>query len=148
MSNESILSKINLMIQAGKASPGPKIASVLGPRGISMPKFCKEFNEVTSGDGNQYSIGDMVTAKICIYADKTYKFTITDSPVSFLLKKAAAVEKGSADPGKNNVGKVKISEIVKIAERKMVDMNADTLEAAINMVKGTAHSMGIIVEEN
>ncbi|KJV69566.1 ribosomal L11, N-terminal domain protein [Candidatus Neoehrlichia lotoris str. RAC413] len=136
------------MMQAGKANPGPKIASVLGPRGISMPKFCKEFNDATSGDDKQYSIGDMVTAKICIYNDKTYKFTISDSPVSFLLKKAAAIEKGSVNPGKDNVGRVKISEIIKIAERKMADMNADTLEAAINMVKGTARSIGIIIEEN
>ncbi|AHX04835.1 ribosomal protein L11 [Ehrlichia japonica] len=142
-----LVSKINLMIEAGKANPGPKIASVLGPRGIPMPKFCKEFNDITSGEGKQYKVGDPVTARISIYNDKSYSFTISDSPVSYLLKKAAAIEKGSVNPGKDNIGKVKMSDVYEIARRKMSDMNADTIEAAAKMVIGTASSMGIIVVE-
>ena len=106
-----LISKINLMIEAGKANPGPKIASVLGPRGIPMPKFCKEFNDITSSEGNQYKVGDLVTARISIYNDKSYSFTISDSPVSYLLKKAAAIDKGAVNPGKDNVGKVKMWDI-------------------------------------
>ncbi|CAH57884.1 50S ribosomal protein L11 [Ehrlichia ruminantium] len=143
-----LVSKINLMIEAGKANPGPKIASVLGPRGIPMPKFCKEFNDITSSAGNQYKVGDVVTARISIYNDKSYSFTISDSPVPYLLKKAAAVDKGSVNPGKDSVGKVKMSAIYEIAKRKMSDMNADTVDAAVKMVIGTASSMGIIVEKD
>ena len=143
-----LVSKINLMIEAGKASPGPKIASVLGPRGIPMPKFCKEFNDITSNAGNQYKVGDLVTARISIYNDKSYSFTISDSPVSYLLKKAAAIDKGSVNPGKGSVGKVKMLVVYEIAKRKMSDMNADTVDAAVSMVIGTASSMGIVVEKD
>ena len=146
MSNAALLSRINLAMEAGKAAPGPKVASVLGPRGIPMPQFCREFNEVTSGGGVPYEMGDLVTARISVYVDKTYSFTITDSPVSFLLKKAAGLAKGSSTPGKESAGKIGIAEIRKIAERKIADMNADSLEAAVKMVIGTARSMGIAVE--
>ncbi|QGR02251.1 50S ribosomal protein L11 [Ehrlichia ruminantium] len=143
-----LVSKINLMIEAGKANPGPKIASVLGPRGIPMPKFCKEFNDITSSANNKYKVGDLVTARISIYNDKSYSFTISDSPVSYLLKKAAAIDKGSVNPGKESVGKVKMSAVCEIAKRKMSDMNADTVDAAVKMVIGTASSMGIVVEQD
>ncbi|ACZ49518.1 50S ribosomal protein L11 [Anaplasma centrale str. Israel] len=147
MSSAALLSRINLVIEAGKATPGPKIASVLGPRGIPMPKFCKEFNDATSAQGVPYEIGDLVTARISVYADNSYGFSVSDSPVSFLLRKAAGVVKGSSSPGKESCASVKMSEVVKIAERKMADMNADSVECAVKMVVGTAKSMGIVVEE-
>ena len=146
MSSAALLSRINLAMEAGKAAPGPKVASVLGPRGIPMPQFCREFNEVTSANGVPYDAGDIVTARISVYADKTYSFTITDSPVSFLLRKAAGLTKGSSTPGKESAGKIGMAEVIKIAERKIADMNADSLEAAVKMVVGTAKSMGITVE--
>ncbi|MGN7678759.1 MAG: 50S ribosomal protein L11 [Anaplasma sp.] len=147
MSSDALLSKINLVIEAGKAVPGPKIASVLGPRGIPMPKFCKEFNDATSGQGVPYEVGDLVTARISVRTDNTYSFAISDSPVSFLLKKAAGVDKGSATPGKEKYKSIQMSEVIKIAERKIADMNANSIEAAVKMVVGTAKSMGIAVEE-
>ncbi|MCU7611329.1 50S ribosomal protein L11 [Anaplasma capra] len=147
MAGAALLSRINLVIEAGKAAPGPKVASVLGPRGIPMPKFCKEFNEATSAQGTPYEVGDLVTARISVYADNSYGFSISDSPVSFLLKKAAGLTKGSSSPGKESCASVKMSEVVRIAERKIVDMSADSIEAAVRMVVGTAKSMGIAVEE-
>ncbi|UQD54477.1 50S ribosomal protein L11 [Anaplasma phagocytophilum] len=146
MSSAALLSRINLVMEAGKAAPGPKVASVLGPRGIPMPQFCREFNEATSAQGTPYGIGDLVTARISVYVDKTYSFTISDSPVSFLLRKAAGLTKGSSAPGKESCASVKMEEVVKIAERKIADMNADDIEAAVKMVIGTAKSMGITVE--
>ncbi|AAV86361.1 50S ribosomal protein L11 [Anaplasma marginale str. Dawn] len=147
MSSAALLSRINLVIEAGKAMPGPKVASVLGPRGIPMPKFCKEFNDATSAQGVPYETGDLVTARISVYADNSYSFSVSDSPVSFLLKKAAGVTKGSSSPGKESCTSIKMSEVVKIAERKMADMNADSVECAVKMVVGTAKSMGMTVEE-
>lgn len=147
MSSAALLSKINLVMEAGKASPGPKVASVLGPRGIPMPQFCKEFNEVTGAKDAPYEVGDLVTARISVYVDKTYSFSISDSPVSFLIKKAAGLTKGSSNPGKETSGRIGMADIKKIAERKIADMNAGCLEAAIKMVVGTARSMGIAVEE-
>ncbi|WP_038345134.1 50S ribosomal protein L11, partial [Acinetobacter sp. A47] len=123
------------------------VASVLGPRGIPMPKFCKEFNDATSAQGVPYETGDLVTARISVYADNSYSFSVSDSPVSFLLKKAAGVTKGSSSPGKESCTSIKMSEVVKIAERKMADMNADSVECAVKMVVGTAKSMGMTVEE-
>ena len=147
MSSAALLSRINLVIEAGKAAPGPKVASVLGPRGIPMPKFCKEFNDATSAQGVPYEVGDLVTARVSVYADGSYSFSVSDAPVSFLLKKAAGVAKGSSKPGKERCTSIKMSEIVKIAERKMADMNVDSAERAVKMVIGTAKSMGITVEE-
>ncbi|MDB1135353.1 50S ribosomal protein L11 [Candidatus Anaplasma sp. TIGMIC] len=146
MSSAALLSRINLVMEAGKAAPGPKVASVLGPRGIPMPQFCREFNDVTSSKDAPYEVGDLVTARISVYADKTYSFTVNDSPVAFLLRKAAGLEKGSSTPGKSSAGSVKMEDVTKIAERKIADMNADNIEAAIRMVIGTAKSMGITVE--
>ena len=146
-SGSVLLSKINLVMEAGKASPGPKVASVLGPRGIPMPKFCKEFNDATCAEGVPYEVGDLVTARISIYADKSYSFAISDSPVSYLLKKAAGIAKGSSNPGKESVCSIKMEEVIKIAKRKIGDTSATDVDSVVKMVIGTAKTMGISIED-
>ncbi len=143
----SVVARINLLMEAGKAVPGPKIASVLGPRGIPVPKFCEAFNKITSAPNSSYKVGDMVTVRISIKDDRSHDFTISGPPVSYLLKKEANLEKSSSNPGKELVAKLQMSAIMKIAKCKMVDMKVDSEDAAVKMVLGTAKSMGIEVTE-
>jgi large subunit ribosomal protein L11 len=143
----SVIARINLLMEAGKAVPGPKIASVLGPRGIPVPKFCEAFNKVTNAPNSSYKAGDMVTVRISVKDDRSHDFTISGPPVSYLLKKEANLEKSSSNPGKELVAKLPISAIIKIAKCKMIDMKVDSEDAAVKMVLGTAKSMGIEVTE-
>ncbi|OEY86802.1 50S ribosomal protein L11 [Wolbachia pipientis] len=143
----TVIARINLLMEAGKAVPGPKIASVLGPRGVPVPKFCEAFNKVTSAPNANYRVGDMVTVRISVKDDRSYDFTISGPPVSFLLKKEANLEKGSSNPGKELVVKLSMSAIIKIAKCKMFDMKISSEDAAVKMVLGTAKSMGIEVTE-
>lgn len=143
----NVIAKINLLIEAGKAVPGPKIASVLGPRGIPVPKFCEAFNKVTSSAGADYKVGDMVTVRISVKDDRSHDFTVSGPPVAYLLKKAANLDKGSGNPGKDSVAKVPMSAIIQIAKYKMVDMKVDDQDSAVKMVIGAAKSMGIEVIE-
>ncbi len=143
----SVVAKINLLMEAGKAVPGPKIASVLGPRGIPVPKFCEAFNKVTNVPNSSYKVGDIVTVRISIKDDRSHDFTISGPPVSYLLKKEANLEKSSSNPGKELVAKLQMPAIMKIAKCKMVDMKVDSEDAAVKMVLGTAKSMGIEVTE-
>lgn len=145
MSN--VVAKINLLMEAGKAVPGPKIASVLGPRGIPVPKFCGAFNEVTGSANANYKVGDLVTVRISIKDDRSHDFTVSGPPVSYLLKQEAKLSKSSSNPGKEMVAKLPMSAIIKIAKCKMVDMKVDNEDSAVKMVIGTAKSMGIEVVE-
>lgn len=129
---------LKLQIPAGEANPAPPIGPALGQYGVNIVEFCKQFNEATKD-----MIGDIVPAEITIYEDRSFDFKLKTPPVSALLKKAAGIEKGSGDILKNKVGKVTRSDIRKIAERKMPDLNTDDIEAAMKMVEGTARSMGI-----
>ncbi|QKX02461.1 uL11 family ribosomal protein [Wolbachia endosymbiont of Dirofilaria (Dirofilaria) immitis] len=140
-----IIAKINLLIEAGKAVPSPKIASVLGPRGISVPKFCEAFNKVTSTANANYKVGDLVTVRISIKDDRSHNFIISGPPVAYLLKQEAKLNKGSREPGKELVVKLAMSAIIKIARHKMVDMKVDNENSAVKMIIGTAKSMGIEV---
>ena len=131
---------LKLQISAGQANPAPPIGPALGQHGVNIQEFCKQFNEAT-----KEMVGDVVPAEITIYEDRSFNFKLKTSPASALLKKAAGVEKGSANPLKNKVGKVSKSDLRKIAEKKMVDLNANSVEAAEKIIAGTARSMGIEV---
>ncbi|MDO8537066.1 MAG: 50S ribosomal protein L11 [bacterium] len=131
---------IKIQIEAGKANPAPPIGTALGPQGINIQDFCKKFNEATKD-----MTGDVVPAEITIYEDRSFAFRLKTPPASALLKKAAGIEKGSANPLKTKVGKVTSADIRKIAERKMPDLNTDNLDAADRIIRGTAKNMGIEV---
>ena len=133
---------IRLQIPAGKANPAPPIGPALGAAGVNIMGFCKEFNAKTQEFG-----GDILPTVITVYQDKSFTFITKRPPVSEMIKKTAGLEKGSATPNRTKVGKLTKSQTRKIAEDKMVDMGAVTLDAAMNTVQGTARSMGVEVVE-
>lgn len=132
---------IKLQIPAGAANPAPPVGPALGQHGINIAQFCQQFNEAT-----KEMTGNIIPAEITIYQDRTFEFKLKTSPASDLLRKAAGIEKGSGDPLKNKAGKVTKAQIREIAEKKMVDLNANDIEAAIKIIEGTARSMGIEIE--
>jgi large subunit ribosomal protein L11 len=132
---------IKLQIPAGQANPAPPVGPALGQHGINIGQFCQQFNEATKN-----MAGDIIPAEITVYQNRTFEFRLKTPPVSSLLKKAAKIEKGSGDPLKNKIGKVSKEDVRQIAERKMVDLNTDNLEAAMKIVEGTARSMGIEIK--
>ncbi len=131
---------LKLQLPAGAANPAPPVGTALGPHGVNIQDFCKKFNDATKD-----MTGDVVPAEITIYEDRSFDFKLKTPPASALLKKAAGIEKGSGDQLKNKVGKVTREDIRKIAERKMPDLNADDIEAAMKIIEGTARNMGIEV---
>ena len=133
---------IKLQIPAGKATPAPPVGPALGQHGVNIGAFTKEFNERTKND-----LGMTIPVVITVYADRSFSFITKTPPVPNLLKKACNIEKGSGVPQKDKVAKIPSSEVRKIAEMKMPDLNAGSIEAAISMVAGTARSMGITVVE-
>ncbi len=132
---------IKLQISAGQASPAPPIGPALGQKGVNIMEFCKQFNAKT-----QDKQGLIIPVVITVFSDKSFTFITKTPPASVLLAKAAKVEKGSGEPNRNKVGSVTKSQVREIAEMKMPDLNANDLEAAMNMIAGTARSMGITVE--
>ncbi|MEK7463028.1 MAG: 50S ribosomal protein L11 [Patescibacteria group bacterium] len=139
---KSIKTKLKLQLEAGKANPAPPVGTALGPHGVNIQDFCKKFNDATKD-----MIGDVVPAEITIYDDRTFDFILKTPPASALLKKAAGIEKGSANPLTTKVGKVTREDVRKIAERKMPDLNAYDIDAAMRIIEGTARNMGIEVVE-
>ncbi|USO01030.1 MAG: 50S ribosomal protein L11 [Alphaproteobacteria bacterium] len=135
---------IKLQIPAGKANPAPPVGTALGPMGLNIMEFCKAFNAKTQND---FEPGTPVPVVITAYADRTFTFIMRKPPVSFYLKKAANLKAGSKTPGSALVGKLTMDDIRKIAADKMEDMNATDVEAASQMVAGSARSMGIEVVE-
>jgi len=133
---------LKLQIPGGEANPAPPVGPALGQHGINIAEFCKQFNDAT-----QNMKGDIIPVEITVYTDRSFSFKLKTPPVSYLLKKAAGIEKGSGDALKNKVGKVKREDIRKIAEKKMPDLNTTDIESAMRMVEGTARSMGIIIED-
>ena len=131
---------VRLQIPAGKATPAPPIGTALGPQGINIMAFVKEYNERTAGQ-----VGTVIPAEITIYEDRSFTFITKTPPVDDLLKKAAGVEKGSATPNKVKVGTIDRAKLREIAEMKMKDLNVIDIEGAERMVEGTARSMGITV---
>lgn len=136
--SKKIVKFIKLQIPAGKANPAPPIGPALGGAGVNIMAFCKEFNAKTQG-----MAGDILPVVITVYQDKSFTFVLKQPPVAEMLKKEVGIEKGSAVPNRNKVAKVTRSQARKIAEKKMQDMNARDLEAATDLVLGTARSMGI-----
>jgi len=130
---------VKLQIPAGKANPAPPVGTALGPQGINIMSFCKEFNARTQGQDS------ILPVEVTIYADKSFTFILKTPPTAFLLKKEAGIEKGSGTPNKNKVGAVTQAQVRKIAEMKMPDLNCESVEAAIKMVAGAARSMGVEV---
>jgi large subunit ribosomal protein L11 len=138
---KKVVSIVKLQIPAGNATPAPPVGPALGPTGINIMNFCKEFNEKTAAQ-----VGLIIPVELTVYQDRSFSFILKTPPASVLLKKAAGIEKASGEPNKDKVGKVSRKDIKEIAELKMVDLNANSLEAAMKMVEGTARSMGITVE--
>lgn len=137
---KKIKAEVKIQLQAGKATPAPPVGTALGPHGINIGQFTKEFNEKTA------PMGDItVPAVVTVYEDRTFSFILKTPPASVLIMKAIGLEKGSANPLKNKVGKITRAQIKEIAERKMVDLNANDIEAAQKIVAGTARSMGVDV---
>lgn len=133
---------IKLQIPAGKANPSPPVGPALGQRGLNIMQFCKEFNAATQ----QMEAGMPIPVVITAYSDRSFSFVTKTPPVSYFLKKAAKLEKGSQTPGRGTVGKISMAQIREIAKQKMVDMNAHDVEAAAEMIAGSARSMGLQVE--
>ena len=133
-----IKTTLKLQIEASKANPAPPIGTSLGPHGVNIQEFCKQFNEATKDMG-----GDVVPVVLTIYEDRSFTFILKTPPASDLLRKAAGVEKGAANPLTGKVGKITKADLRKIAERKIVDLNANDVEAAEKIIAGTARSMGI-----
>ncbi len=131
---------VKLQIPAGKANPAPPIGTALGPQGVNIMAFCKEYNERTASQ-----VGLIIPAEITIYEDRSFTFITKTPPVADLLRKAANIEKGSATPNKAKVGTISREKLREIAEMKMKDLNVISIEGAESMVEGTARSMGITV---
>ncbi len=138
---KKIQSFIKLQIPAGKANPAPPVGPALGQHGVNIMEFCKAFNAAT-----QDKMGKIIPVEITVYADRSFTFITKTPPTSFLILDAIGVKKGSGEPNKEKVGKISESQIKEIAEIKMPDLNASSIESAISMIKGTARSMGITVE--
>ncbi|NIX78457.1 50S ribosomal protein L11 [Microvirga terricola] len=139
---KKIAGYVKLQVPAGAANPSPPIGPALGQRGLNIMEFCKAFNAKTA----QMEKGTPIPVIITAYQDRSFTFEMKQPPVSFFLKKAAKIDKGSQTPGKGNkVGKVTMAQIREIAEKKMVDLNCDTVESAMAMIEGSARSMGMEV---
>jgi large subunit ribosomal protein L11 len=133
---------VKLQIEAGKATPAPPIGPALAGHGINLMAFCKEYNARTSN-----RMGEVIPAEITVFTDGSFKFNLKSSPAAILLKKAAGLERGSAEPNRSKVGKVTRKQVREIAEIKMSDLNAINLDGAMRMIEGTARNMGIEVIE-
>jgi len=132
---------VRLQIQAGKATPAPPIGPALAGHGINLMAFCKEYNARTAN-----RVGEIVPAEITVYSDGSFTFVLKSPPASVLLKKAAGIDKGSASPKREKVGKVTRAQVREIAEQKMKDLNALDIEGAMRQIEGTARNMGITIE--
>ena len=137
---KEVVKRIKLEIQAGKATPAPPVGTVLGPAGINLQEFCTRFNDATRD-----KMGDVVPCEISIYDDRTFDFVLKTPPAGFLLKKVAKIQKGSAKGANQIVATISEADLRSIAETKLPDLNAYTVEEAMNIVEGTARNMGIAI---
>jgi large subunit ribosomal protein L11 len=142
MAKKKVMAVVKLQVPAGKATPAPPVGPALGQHGVNIMAFVKDYNERTAAQA-----GLIIPVEITVYEDRSFTFVCKTPPASVLLKKAANIEKGSGEPDKKKVARVPLSLVKEIAQEKMQDLNATTLDAAVNMVKGTARSMGIEVVE-
>lgn len=141
MAAKKVKAVVKLQLPAGKATPGPPVGSSLGPHGINIPGFTKEFNEKTRGQE-----GLIIPVVMTIYVDRSYEFILKTPPAAVLIKKALNIQSGSAKPNKTKVATITNAQLKEIAETKMQDLNAANLESAISMIAGTCRSMGVKVE--
>ncbi len=139
---KKVVGFIKLQIPAGAANPAPPVGPALGQKGVNIMEFCKQFNAKTKEQA-----GLIIPVVITVFSDKSFTFITKTPPAAVLLLKAAKLEKGSGEPNRNKVGKVNKKQVREIAEMKMVDLNAASVDAAMSMVAGTARSMGITVED-
>ncbi|MBR2847769.1 MAG: 50S ribosomal protein L11 [Clostridia bacterium] len=139
---QKIAGFIKLQIPAGKATPAPPVGPALGQHGVNIMQFCKEFNEKTAKDA-----GLIIPVVITVYADRSFSFITKTPPAAVLLKKACKLDKASGVPNKTKVATISKADVQAIAEQKMPDLNAANIESAMSMIKGTARSMGIVVED-
>ena len=140
--NAKITGYVKLQIPAGKATPAPPVGPALGQHGVNIAAFTKEFNERTKND-----VGLIIPVVITVYADRSFTFSTKSAPAAVLIKKAAGIESGSGVPNKTKVATISQEDVRKIAEAKMNDLNAASIEAAMSMIAGTARSMGVIVAD-
>lgn len=138
---KAIVKTIKLQIEAGKATPGPPIGSILGPHGINLPMFCRDYNDQTKNQA-----GAIVPVEITIYQDRTFTFELGVPPMSDLIKRAAGIEKGSGEPNREKIGTLTRKQVSEIAEKKIKELNAYDVESAMKIVEGTARSMGVEIE--
>jgi len=138
---KKVAAVVKVQLQAGAATPAPPVGTALGPHGVNIMDFCRQYNAATESQR-----GNIVPAEITIYEDRTFSFITKTPPAPELIKKAAGVDKGSAEPHKEKVGKVTQAQVREIAQVKMPDLNATSMEAAEKIIAGTARSMGITVE--
>ncbi|MCI9246957.1 MAG: 50S ribosomal protein L11 [Clostridia bacterium] len=142
MAEKEIGSVVKLQIPAGKASPAPPVGPALGAAGVNIMDFVKQFNDRTAQMGNT-----VIPVVITVYKDKSFEFITKEPPMAVLIKQAAKIEKGSGKPNRDKVAKINKAQVEEIAKKKMPDLNAASLEAAMSMVAGTARSMGVVVED-
>jgi large subunit ribosomal protein L11 len=138
---KKIMALVTLQIRAGQATPAPPVGTALGQHGVNIMEFCKQYNDAT-----QQSAGQVIPAVLTIYEDRTFTFILKQPPMSELIKQAAGIEKGSGVPNREKVATLSEQQVRQIAERKMPDLNANDVEAAMSIVAGTARSMGVEVE--
>ena len=139
---KKVIGEIKLQLSGGQATPAPPVGPALGQHGLNIMDFCKAFNART-----QKEQGIIIPVVITVFADRTYSFITKTPPASFLLRRAVGLEKGSGEPNRIKVGTVTMSQVEEIAKTKMVDLNADSLEAAVQIILGTARSMGVVIGE-
>src|SRR6266568_2106190 len=137
---KKILTVVKLQIPAGQATPAPPVGTALGPHGINIMEFCKQYNAATESQR-----GTIIPAEITIYEDRSFTFITKTPPASVLIKQKAGLDKGSGEPNRNKVGKLARAKVREIAEQKMPDLNANDIEAAMKIIEGTARSMGVTV---
>ncbi len=139
---KKVVGKIKLQIQAGKANPSPPVGPALGQHGVNIMDFCKQFNARTEAQA-----GYIIPVVIDVYEDRSFSFVTKSPPAAVLIKKAINIPKGSAAPNKTKVGQITVAQLEEIAKTKMEDLNATTLEAAVEMIKGSCRAMGVTVVE-
>lgn len=139
---KAIKTIVKLQIPAGAANPAPPVGPALGQHGLNIGEFCARFNDATKD-----KVGNIIPVEITVYEDRTYDFKLKTPPASDLLRKAAGIEKGAANPLKEKVGKISRAQLREIAEKKMADLNAGDLAAAMKIIEGTARSIGIKIED-